>query len=99
MLFRSLTCHILPPEFKLTGKESLEKVVGTLTSQRFKPHQISQISDAIPWLMSRDTWDKQKVEFRKEVKRLDKIRGEDFQKTFPELATLIEPDHIRLRPT
>ena len=43
--------------------------------------------------------DKQKVEFRKEVKRLDKIRGEDFQKTFPELATLIEPDHIRLRPT
>ena len=94
-----LTCHILPPEFKLTGKESLEKVVGILTAQRFKPHQISQISDAIPWLMSRDTWDKQKVEFRKEVKRLDKIRGEDFQKTFPELATLIEPDHIRLRPT
>jgi organic radical activating enzyme len=93
-----LTCHILPPDLKIKAKESLEQTVKFLKSKKFKEHQIQQISDAIPWTMSKNSWDQQKVEFRNEVKRLDKIRGENFKKTFPELAILLEPEYKRLWP-
>ena len=93
-----LACHILPPDLKIKAKESLEKTVAFLKSKKFKPHQIQQIEDAIPWAMSKDSWDQQKVQFRNEVKRLDKIRNENFKKTFPELAVLLEPEYKRLWP-
>ena len=93
-----LTCHILPPDLKIKAKESLEQTVKFLKSKKFKVNQINQISDAIPWVMSKDSWDQQKVEFRNEVKRLDNIRGENFKKTFPELAILLEPEYKRLWP-
>ena len=93
-----LACHILPPNLKIKAKESLEQTVKFLKSKRFKPHQLQQIEDAIPWAMSKDSWDQQKVQFRNEVKRLDKIRDENFKKTFPELAILLEPEYKRLWP-
>jgi MoaA/NifB/PqqE/SkfB family radical SAM enzyme len=93
-----LACHILPPDLKIKAKESLEKTVTFLKSKKFKAHQIQQIEDAIPWALSKDSWDQQKVQFRNEVKRLDKIRDENFKKTFPELAILLEPEYKRLWP-
>jgi MoaA/NifB/PqqE/SkfB family radical SAM enzyme len=93
-----LACHILPPDLKIKAKESLEKTVTFLKSKKFKTHQIQQIEDAIPWALSKDSWDQQKVQFRNEVKRLDKIRDENFKKTFPELAILLEPEYKRLWP-
>jgi MoaA/NifB/PqqE/SkfB family radical SAM enzyme len=93
-----LACHILPPELKIKAKESLENTVKFFKSKRFKVAQVSQIEDAIPWAMSKNSWEQQKVHFRYEAKRLDKIRGESFSKTFPELASLLEPDYKRLWP-
>lgn len=93
-----LTCHILPSEQKEQGKKSLQDTVSFMKAKKFKPLQIAQVENAIPWAMSANTWDQHKQEFRKEVKRLDKIRGEDFQKVFPELAILLEPEHKRLWP-
>jgi MoaA/NifB/PqqE/SkfB family radical SAM enzyme len=93
-----LACHILPSDLKIKAKESLEKTVNFLKSKRFRVHHIQQISDAIPWAMSKDSWDQTKVQFRNEVKRLDKIRDENFKQTFPELAILLEPEYKRLWP-
>ena len=93
-----LACHILPPDLKIKAKESLVKTVDFLKSKKFKFHQIKQISDAIPWAMSKDSWDQQKMNFRNEVKRLDKIRGENFKKTFPELSSLLDPEYKKLWP-
>lgn len=93
-----LACHILPPDLKIKAKESLEQTVKFLKSKKFKAPQILQITDAIPWSMSKNSWDQQKMNFRNEVKRLDKIRDENFKKTFPELAILLEPEYKRLWP-
>lgn len=93
-----LACHILPPELKIKAKQSLENTVKFFKDKKFKTAQIQQIEDAIPWSISKDSWDQQKVHFRNEVKRLDKIRDENFKKTFPELAVLLEPEYKRLWP-
>jgi hypothetical protein len=93
-----LACHILPPDLKIKAKESLEKTVEFLKSKRFRAPHVQQIKDAIPWAMSKDSWEQQKINFRSEVKRLDKIRGENFKKTFPELAIMLEPEYKRLWP-
>jgi MoaA/NifB/PqqE/SkfB family radical SAM enzyme len=86
------TCHILPEDYKLKGKESLEKAIALLQSKKFKPGAIQQLTDALPWAMLYNTWDKHKYAFRSEVQRVDKIRGENFNKTFPELAPLLQFD-------
>ena len=86
------TCHILPEEYKVKGKESLERAIKLLESNRFKPGSIQQLKEALPWAMLYNTWDQHRYAFRSEVNRLDKIRGEDFKKTFPELAPLLDFD-------
>ncbi len=93
-----LTCHVLPMEQKEQGKLSLENTLSFMKSKKFKPQQIAQIENAIPWAMSDNTWERHKHEFRNEIKRIDKIRGEDFRKVFPELAILLEPDYKKLWP-
>ena len=93
-----LACHILPLDMKQKAKDSLEKTVNFLKSKKFKVQQVQQISDAIPWAMSKDSWDQHKMQFRNEIKRLDKIRDENFKQTFPELAILLEPEYKRLWP-
>ena len=84
-----ITCHILPEEYKSKGKESLEKTIKLLTDNNFKTTQINQIKQAITCLTAQNTWEEQKDKFRSEIQRLDNLRGEDFAKTFPELAGLL----------
>jgi hypothetical protein len=93
-----LTCHILPPKYKDIAVKNIEKLIEFLKNSNFKPPQIKQLMDSIPWINSIDTWDKNKSEFRTEVKRLDSIRGEDFSKTFPELAPLLLTDRTQFFP-
>jgi hypothetical protein len=93
-----LTCHILPPKYKDIAVKNIEKLIEFLKNSKFKPPQIKQLMDSIPWINSIDTWDKNKSEFRTEVKRLDSIRGEDFSKTFPELAPLLLTDRTQFFP-
>ena len=86
------TCHILPEEYKVKGKESLERAINLLESTGFNPESVQQLKEALPWAMLYNTWDQHRYAFRSEVNRLDKIRGEDFKKTFPELAPLLDFD-------
>jgi hypothetical protein len=84
-----LSSHILPYEYKVKGKESLEKTVDILTSNNFREKQIQQPKQSINFLFSKNNWEQYNIHFRNEIRRLDKIRGEDFTKTFPELAGLL----------
>lgn len=86
------TCHILPEEYKLKGKESLENAIKLLELNKFKPRSTQQLKDALPWALLYNTWDTHKYAFRSEIQRVDKLRGEKFTKTFPELAKLLEFD-------
>jgi MoaA/NifB/PqqE/SkfB family radical SAM enzyme len=84
-----LSGHILPDEYKLKGKESLEKYIKILNDNKFKDKHLTQPEQSLNWLFSKNTWEEQKDKFRSEIKRLDNLRGEDFSKTFPELAGLL----------
>jgi organic radical activating enzyme len=84
-----IACHILPKEYKLKAKESLEKSIELLKNNNFKDKQIQQPEQSLKWLFTTDSWEEQKDKFRSEIQRLDKLRGEDFCKTFPELAGLL----------
>jgi organic radical activating enzyme len=92
------TCHILPPEYKEKGKQSLERAITYMKSKHFKTHQIQQLQDGLMWAVLYDTWEQHRYAFRNEIKRVDKIRGEDFAKTFPELADLLTPDRNKRFP-
>lgn len=84
-----LSCHILPNEYKIKGKESLKKFSTLLTQNNFKFWHKAPAEHSIIWLSSQDLWESQKDMFRKEIIRVDNLRGEDFTKTFPELAGLL----------
>ena len=86
------TCHILPDEYKIKGKVSLERAIHLLEANKFKDAAINQLREALPWAILYNTWDKHKYAFRREVARVDKLRGESFVKVFPELAPLLEFD-------
>lgn len=93
-----LTCHILPTKYKNTAINNIEKLIEFFKKSKFKAHQVKQLIDGIPWINSANTWEQHKEEFRREVKRLDTIRGENFSKTFPELAPLLLPDRTQFFP-
>jgi MoaA/NifB/PqqE/SkfB family radical SAM enzyme len=93
-----LTAHILPSDLKQIGIEKMDKTIELFTAKKFQPEQINQLAITTPWVQSQDTWNEHKKLFKEEVKRLDKIRGEDFQKVFPELAVLLDDERKRLWP-
>jgi MoaA/NifB/PqqE/SkfB family radical SAM enzyme len=84
-----LSPHILPTEYKIKGKESLEKYINLLNKNNFNDWHKSQPEQSLAWLFSQDTWEQNKNEFRSEIHRVDNLRGEDFSETFPELAGLL----------
>jgi organic radical activating enzyme len=92
-----LSVHVLPPEYKAQAREQLELTMKYMADLHFNPTQISQISQCIPWLESKDTWDEQNRNFKEELTRIDAMRGEDFRETFPELQYLYKTDES-LRP-
>lgn len=85
-----IACHILPNEYKLRGKEAIENSIKILRSRAFSELKISQLSGTLQWIFSRENWEEQKMKFRSEVMRIDQIRGEKFDRVFPELAPLLK---------
>ena len=84
-----ISSHVLPNDYKLKGKESLEKCITILNDNKFLNKHLMQPEQSLGWLFSKNTWEENKDKFRSEIQRLDNIRGEDFAKTFPELAGLL----------
>ena len=42
------------------------------------------------WANAQHTWADNKAKFQEEIAVLDKVRGEDFTKVFPELASMMD---------
>ncbi len=78
----------LPEHHKVRGKENIQRAVDRMVSLGFT-NQVTQLTDAMNWVTSDNTWEQHKDLFREEVARLDSIRGESFVKVFPELADLL----------
>lgn len=93
-----LTCHILPKHLKDRGRTSIEKATKMLEKNKFSPTARRAVEQTINWLYAKDTWEEQRIQFQKELTRLDKIRGESFEKTFPELVELLPFNRKRLFP-
>ena len=92
-----LSCHSMPEDLKHIGNESLDRAIDLLRANKFPNPHINGLVQARSWALSHDTWlDKDrygytnKVRFRMEIERLDKIRGEKFENVFPELMPLME---------
>lgn len=92
-----LSCHSMPEDLKHIGNESLDRAIDLLRANKFPNPHINGLVQARSWALSHDTWlDKDrygytnKVRFRMEIERLDKIRGEKFENVFPELMPLLE---------
>lgn len=81
---------ILPKEYKERAIDSIIKLVGKMHTRGFSMQAKLAITRLLNWINSEHNWDQYKDTFKLEVNRIDRIRGEDFEKTFPELAGLLD---------
>jgi organic radical activating enzyme len=85
-----LSVHVLPEEYKQLGKESVDRAISQMESLNFNHSKIDQLRNTHVWSTSENYWEEKKELFKNEITRIDLIRGEDFRKTFPELAPLMD---------
>lgn len=85
-----LSAHILPKSYKQKGRENMQKVVDILKAGNIKEFNIGHITESSTWIESLNSWHIESNMFKNEVKRLDKIRDENFSSVFPELAELLD---------
>jgi hypothetical protein len=98
---KHLTCDILPTdELKQQAVESIESTIQLLRANNFAKHQVGMFVNMNFGSNFENIWN-EKVEvpdsfitygqkFKSETMRLDKLRGEDIVKVFPELSTLMD---------
>jgi hypothetical protein len=94
---KHVSSHALPEEFKEQALQQLEITEQYMKDLDFEDNQIQPITNVKKWLFQENTWEEQQGEFKKEIKRLDRIRNEDFAKTFPEIKQLYKIDET-LKP-
>jgi organic radical activating enzyme len=86
-----LSVHILPDYYKQLGHVSIQRAIHLMKYKQFNPGKINQLRNAHRWAETYESyWEKLKDEFKKEINRIDLIRNEDFRKTFPELAPILD---------
>jgi organic radical activating enzyme len=85
-----LSVHVLPDHYKQLGNVSVNRVVDLMQRRQFSPGKITQLTNTRLWSTYESYWERLKDEFKQEINRVDLIRGEDFRKTFPELAPLMD---------
>jgi organic radical activating enzyme len=86
-----LAVHVLPDQFKQLGNVSIQRAIELMRNKQFKPGKIEQLRNARRWAGNYESnWERLKDEFKQEITRIDLIRNEDFRKTFPELAPLMD---------
>lgn len=76
----------LPNNLKLIAETKARQFIESNGSQFPKLNEI--VADAINFARADDTWSKGKEDFFRHTRYLDRIRNEDFFKTFPELIEL-----------
>lgn len=85
-----LTSQVLPVSIKEIANPKMHHLVNLMNQKEFSKNQVGQVENAINWTNANAGWDIYKEYFQIEVKELDVVRGEDFVKVFPELASLLE---------
>jgi organic radical activating enzyme/transcription elongation factor Elf1 len=82
--------QVLPVELKKKGRMNIKLLTDYMTHRKFVAHQTNTIASCINWAESENTWDTHKERFQNEIRDLDRVRGEDFAKVFPELETMMD---------
>jgi radical SAM protein with 4Fe4S-binding SPASM domain len=85
-----ITAQVLSDELKNTGTKKLKKLIKNMALQQWNPGSINQMLNSIKWTNSDSFYKLCKQEFNRYTSELDRIRGTEFLKTFPELAEMIE---------
>ena len=81
---------ILPKKYKEQAIENIVKLAGKMHVRGYRESARKNVISLLSWIYSENTWDQYKETFKLEVNRIDRLRGEDFEKTFPELAGLLD---------
>jgi hypothetical protein len=84
------SAQILPTNLKQQARVKINELLQYMNSKGFTPFQENIIQNTANWTESADRWEIYKDVFRSYVLELDKVRGEDFVKVFPELASLMD---------
>ena len=85
-----VSIRTLPTEYKQQGKESVARTIALMHEKEFREDHIQQLEDTNLWVDVEHNWEEEKEAFKNEINRVDLLRGEDFRKTFPELAPLMD---------
>jgi hypothetical protein len=80
--------QILPPDIKAGGSRKLNELVQDFKKLYF--YSLDNITDGVKFAEADNTWETHKNKFQAEIKHKDNLRNEDFCKTFPELATMMD---------
>lgn len=82
--------QILPRSIKDAVRQDNEDLIKYKTKMRFCERSQSMLREAIDFVELEDKWEQNKDLFLSKVKEEDKMRNEDFVKTFPELRCMYE---------
>lgn len=79
---------ILPAHLKQTGNENIQNLINRYHNSNEKNNRA--LPSIVQHVNSEDKWKTEKHMFKKTIRDMDKIRNEDFRKTFPELAGMMD---------
>lgn len=82
--------QILPRSIKDSARESNEQLIKIKADKNYCDRSKSMIREAIDFVELEDKWEENKNLFLTKVKEEDRLRNEDFAKTFPELRCMYE---------
>lgn len=87
---KHISVRTLPIEYKQLGKASVDRTIALMHDNQFTLEHIAQLKTTKLWVDVEHNWEEEKEAFKNEINRVDLLRGEDFRKTFPELAPLMD---------
>lgn len=83
-------CHVLPRRLQKKATTSMRKTIEYMKKHGFTDDHLIQLQQSIEYLNQESTWKLYKDDFKKEIRRVDRIRRESFVNNFPELANLYD---------
>lgn len=93
-----IAVHALPENLKQQGKEAMDRAVAYMKKHNFQDYKIKQLTDTYAWVDSKNSYEQERENINKEIRRLDAIRRENFAQKFPELKQLLILDKKRMWP-
>ena len=82
--------YLLPEHIKQQAAQDITDTVNRIRQQTGNPTELQQFLDLIHTVDNHNTWQTHSDTFKKKMKRLDNIRGEQLTQVLPELAELYD---------